>query len=452
MLRDPRSLALILGLLVASFSYFYAYAAQPVQGGALGAFTPIGPDESLKACGFTGSKPTFIISGPSKTRVVIGELSVEAGLALMDACVSGDLAVAAGSQEGKPAILVVRGGEAWLYSIPAWGIALSVDCKDGFVAFTAATYTKDLIVGVIKGSQAVIADIPLFPGYEWSAKAAAAPWGAVAVAGNYVIYFNVTEESLKGYRLSLKGFNVTLEGAWAGKREVLVYGRARKGDLSMGFAWVVGEGKAFLVNSSSGRTVIKRAALWGNGVLAYYSPNTWWDGIIYFEKPSKKQMGIRLIHGYPHIVDRVDIHTNASLVISVTDASDKRRGICIKLLTPKPLRLGKLGEELVTVQYIPTPERPSILKAPPPGLHEVNLTYNIVNITASPIKVDIRPSHGYNLVHPQHNLSSDYLIALSLSLPIAAATHQIIARSLGKPDEETCKTSEGSSSRINSIK
>lgn len=446
MLRDPRGLALILGLLVASFSYSYAYAAQPGQGGALGAFTPMEPDESLKACGFASSKPIFILSGPSKTRIVLGELSVEARLAPMDACVSGDLAAIAGSQDGRPAILVVRGSKAWLYTIPAWGIALSVDCRNESVAFTAATYTKDLIMGIIKEGQAIIVDVPLFPGYEWSAKAAAAPWGAVAVAGNYVIYFNVTEASLRGYRLSFEGLNVTLEGAWAGQQEVLVYGKAYKGDLSMGFAWVVGEGSAFLVNSSSGRTVIKRSALWGSGVLAYYSPNTWWDGIVYFAKPSEKLRGVRLIHGYPHIVDRVDVHADGSLVIAVTDASNERSGVCIQLSTPEPLRLGRLGNELVTIQYIPTPERPSVFKAPPPRLHEVNLTYDIVNINASIIKVDLRPSWGYDLVQPQHDLFSNYLIALGLSIPIAAATHQIIARSLEKPNGETCRNLEGSSS------
>lgn len=442
-LRDPRGLALILGLLVVSFSYSYAHAAQPGQGGALGAFTLIEPDESLKACGFVDSKPTFILSGPSKTRVIMGESSVEARIASMDACTSRDLAVVAGSQDGRPAILVVRGSEAWLYTIPAWGIALSVDCRDESVAFTAASYTKDLIMGIIKEGQAIIVDIPLFPGYEWSAKAAVAPWGAVAVTGNYVIYFNATEESLRGYRLSLEGFNVTLEGAWAGQRKVLVYGKAYKGDLSMGFAWVVGEDGAFLVNSSSGRTVIKRAAHWGNGILAYYSPNTWWDGIVYIAKPSEKMRGVRLIHGYPHIVDRVDVHADGSLIIAVTDASDEKRGVCIKLSTPEPLRLGRLGNELVTVQYIPTPERPLVLKAPPSKLYEVNLTYDIVNINASPIKAYLKLSRGFEIVHPQHNLSSNYLIALGLSIPIAVVTHQIIVRSYEKSDEEACETPRG---------
>jgi len=107
-LRDPKGLALILCLLVASFSYFYAYAVQYGQGGVLGAFTPIEHDESLKACGFIGSKPAFVLSRPSMTRVVIGELSMEVQMALMDACTSGDLAVVAGSQEGRPAIRLLQ--------------------------------------------------------------------------------------------------------------------------------------------------------------------------------------------------------------------------------------------------------------------------------------------------------------------------------------------------------
>jgi hypothetical protein len=439
-LRDPKGLALILGLLVASFSYLYAYAAIPQGGGAIGAFTPLDSSEALKACGFTGSRPVFVVSGPSKTRVVFGELSLEVSLALMDACVSGELAAVAGSLNGRPALLIARGGEAWLYIIPAWGIALSVDCRGGLVAFTAATYTKDLIIGVVKGEQVADVDIPWFPGYEWSAKASAAPWGAVVVAEDYVIFYNLTEGSLKGYRIVLEGFNTSLTGAWVSDGKVLVYGKASTGNLSLGFTWIIGDSHVFLINSSSGRTVVKKAALVNNGILAYYSPNTWWDGIVYISKYGKRLRGLRLIHGYPHIVDRADVNNDGAVVIAVTDASDKRRGVCIKLSSLRPLRLGSLGNELVTVQYIPVPERPSVLQGLPPSLFPVNFTYNDIDVNVTLAHMDIMPSRGYTIVHPQANIISNFLVALGLSLPVAVVTHQVIADSMkSRGSTDKCK-------------
>lgn len=432
MLRDPRSLALLLAILAASFSYLYAYSNQPGAGYALGASTGMEFNETLKACGFTGSQPVFVVSEPFSSRVIFGDSSFKVSLAPVDACVGEGYAAVAGSWEGRPAVMVARESGAVVYTTPTWGMAVSVDCKGWTVAFAAASYTGELVVGVIpaSGGAASAAVIRGFPGNEWSAKASAAPWGAVAVAGDYIVYYNKSSGSVEAYRLEMEGFKASLEGAWAGEGGVIVYGKAQEGDRSLGLIWQVGAPRAFLVDSPSGRSVVKAAAPRGMGVEAYYSPGTWWDGVIYVAKPSERARGVRLIHGYPHIVNRVYVESDGAVTVTVTASNSETRAVCIRLARAAPLRLGPLGGELVTVQYIPVPERPSIVEMPPPSLSPVSLDYDIVNVNSSSLQVRIEKNGGYSLARPQASLLGRFLAALGVSIPAAAAAYWVVSCSL----------------------